>query len=338
MTIRVGQLTSPRGARQEWLGDLWAVGVALGWGALIAGFAGALWAPLDVVGYFRLHLGGVLLVWAVIGLALRRPRGAGLSALGAVVAFACLGPVWSAPPAPTACSGPALRVATANLWAPNPVPAEAIQALLAIDADVIATQETSGRFWRAADALRARYPHRVARQRQPNGQWGVVLWSKAPLRAQAAEIMTADRPSLATAVLSLEDGRDVALISPHLSLPIIGPHESQTFGLADRIRAAPPDRIVFGDFNATPWSHAIATLERRADIEIIGGYRLTWRGLYPTPFGFPEPFEPIGHSIDHILISPGWSVGSVAAFDIPGSDHRGVVADIRAPCPKASGG
>ena len=86
--------------------------------------------------------------------------------------------------------------------------------------------------------------------------------------------------------------------------------------------------VVMGDFNATPWSHAVRRIERLTGTRRIGGIGRTWHG-YPTPLG--EVPVPLGLPIDHILISPGIGVLSVGTLEIPGSDHLAVRAVLTVP-------
>lgn len=313
-----------------------AAALALGLFGLSIGYAGAIWRFFDIAGYYRIHLAGALAFGAIVSAVLNMKRWSAAAAAGLVLAVATLGPTWrSLPerPANAACETSALRVATANLWAPNPTPHLAVAALREIDADILVTQETSDAFWRAASSLRRLYPHRVARRRAPGGGWSVVLWSKLPLEGGAALSMRTARPIIAQANVVLPDDRRIGVLGVHLALPFMGPHHHrQILNLSRFAAGVAADRIILGDFNAAAWSHAMRTVEETAGARMLGGYRITWTGRYPMPLGLPRPSEIWGHQIDHILLSEGWGATDVFAAEIPGSDHRAVVARVIPPC------
>ncbi len=53
---------------------------------------------------------------------------------------------------------------------------------------------------------------------------------------------------------------------------------------------------------------------------VLGGYRITWSGSYPTPAGaLPSLW---GHNIDTMLYSDWIAVRGVETLTLPGSDHR----------------
>ena len=63
----------------------------------------------------------------------------------------------------------------------------------------------------------------------------------------------------------------------------------------------------------------------------IGGFRVTWRGFYPTWIGRVR--VPLGLQLDHILLSLGIGVRHLETLPIPGSDHMAVKARIALPGP-----
>ena len=336
---------------------VWASVGAVGVGLAAWFFLGEAVEALDVLGYFAPHLilfCGVLSLTALY-LAWREGdsgrRGGIYAAAGAAAllgfAAAPLMVLSASPPllaSPAAACAHPLRVVTANLLAINPSPAAAAEALRRIDADILVTQETTGEFWRMAAQLHALYPHRAFRQRQPSGVYGTVLWSKHPLRDRQIETMTATSPMLARATVDLGalpgwTGRTVEAVGLHFGLPVIGDNRAQMLGLGGFIgpRAPGRPRVVLGDFNAAPWGYAMRKAAAGLEAEMIGGFRLTWRGAYPAP-GLPNPPDPIGHQIDHVLISDDLHPCSIRTEIIPGSDHRAVVAEIALRLQVAGGG
>jgi endonuclease/exonuclease/phosphatase (EEP) superfamily protein YafD len=76
---------------------------------------------------------------------------------------------------------------------------------------------------------------------------------------------------------------------------------------------------VVGDLNTVSWDRAMWRLC------VNSGLRVGTSSTTPT---FPSLFGLALIPIDHMLVSPGTSVVHSASFFIPGSDHRGLIADI----------
>ena len=96
----------------------------------------------------------------------------------------------------------------------------------------------------------------------------------------------------------------------------------------DRPGTEPAFTIIMGDCNANihhPTFRSMLTAGNLRDASLSLG-----RGLHPTfPYqvmGLPPLIE-----IDHILISQGIRVGDLRAIGVPGTDHRGLVADLILP-------
>lgn len=340
--------TPPRGsARGLARAAVWLIVGAVTTGLLAWFWMGAAIEALDVLSYFAPHLIlflcgsaflALYLAWREVD-AQRRRRdyaAAGAAAvLGLVVTpwmVLAASPPLLVSPSP-ACERP-VRVATSNLLARNPSIDAAIDALRRIDADILVTQETTEAFWRTATALHTLYPHRAFRQRQPSGVYGAVLWSKHPLRNAEVATMTAISPVLARAAVDLDalpgwEGRVLDAVGLHFGLPIIGDNQAQLENLGAFVGPRAPDRprLVLGDFNAAAWGRGMRRAAAALEAEMIGGFRITWQGSYPAP-GLPNPPEPIGHQIDHVLISDDLHPCAIWTETVPGSDHRAVVAEI----------
>jgi endonuclease/exonuclease/phosphatase family metal-dependent hydrolase len=93
--------------------------------------------------------------------------------------------------------------------------------------------------------------------------------------------------------------------------------------------ASDPDLVV-GDFNATldhPPMRALADHGWRSVEELANeGWQPTWpsNGLV-SPFGLPLPSLV---QIDHVLVGPRLAALSTHTVEIPGTDHRAVVAEV----------
>ena len=300
--------------------------------ALLAGTLGPIKYNYDAFAHLRLQFA----LAALAGSALIALGGAWRSAIASslvgIVGIIGLGPALGAPPtAPAECVADRLTVAAANVHDVNPDFDPLVDALLAADADVLATEESVPRFWSATQRLRARYPYRLTHFPRGGRTEAVMLWSKRPLKPLHITEHEADAPGLALAEITL-GGRSVAVAGLHASRPVIGPQRWQFEGVARFFEHAPAARIVMGDFNATPWSHGIAVAENSLGARAVPGFRITWRGRYPNPIYRRVGWKPpalIGNQIDLVMISEHFGVESIETFDLPGSVHRGVKAVLQ---------
>ncbi|WLP90327.1 endonuclease/exonuclease/phosphatase family protein [Gordonia sp. NB41Y] len=241
-----------------------------------------------------------------------------------VVAAAALcftqGPMWVAQSAP---AGERFTVASANLMVGNgdvDAVADAVGG-----ADLVSLQEVTPA---AADRIRAsalatRLPHEYLIA--GNGATGTMLRSRQPLTD------TSRIPNMALANLSattaLPGAPETRVLAVHPGAPLQGyanVWNTDMQILAEYLAALPEGpAIVAGDFNAT-WDHtrfrALLT-DGFADAGVQSGS--AWVPTYPTDRWGGYPLV----AIDHVVIR-GFVATGVRTFTIPGSDHRGVLADL----------
>jgi endonuclease/exonuclease/phosphatase (EEP) superfamily protein YafD len=90
-------------------------------------------------------------------------------------------------------------------------------------------------------------------------------------------------------------------------------------------RAGAEPRILVGDFNGTLDQRAVRHVLDRGFYDAADatgdGLRATW------PVARPRPMI----TIDHVLAPAGFLVSKVSVFDIPGSDHRALIAELVLP-------
>ena len=299
-------------------------------GLTLAGYAGSLNPGFESIANFRLHLAALAGALAVFLALIRLRHSAGLALLTALIAAAGLGPVFEQAerPAKGATEGHVLTLLYANLRADNPQPQALVAMLRATGADILITSETS-----RAVAGGIAYPYSLVRSGTGEAL-RTAIWSKYPLRDGRLYLNNNVAPTGASAIADLGGGVTLGLIGAHFSRPFEGLHQTQIEALgpmaqllASRKLAQP--LIVAGDFNAAPWSRAVARAAEVTGTRILGGYRVTWKGRYQTPLG-PLP-EPWGHQIDQMLLSPDIGVVSVETLELPGSDHLGLFVSLRIP-------
>jgi len=146
----------------------------------------------------------------------------------------------------------------------------------------------------------------------------------APLSPPA---VSGDTPDV---TITLAGGTKLQVTSTH-PVPPIGPDRTQRWrdGL-DRI-GPPPDgqpALVVGDLNAT-LDHD--TLRDVLDLGWRDAAREAGAGLSATYDGILDGSPGVPMALDHILVSPTIAVEDVRTYDVDGTDHRLLVADLTLP-------
>jgi endonuclease/exonuclease/phosphatase (EEP) superfamily protein YafD len=124
----------------------------------------------------------------------------------------------------------------------------------------------------------------------------------------------------------------VRVVAVHTAAPVSGSVPAWRADLAALGRwchSTPPPVLLVGDFNATLDHPELRSLDC-TDVAAAAG-----RGLIGT---WPTSLPPwIGMQIDHVLIGGGIRPNSARVLDLPGSDHRAVLARITLPFARAGG-
>ncbi|MEM9060918.1 MAG: endonuclease/exonuclease/phosphatase family protein [Pseudomonadota bacterium] len=293
-----------------------SVAVLLG---IVLGFMGGFVFELDMFAHFRLHL---VLLSGVVGAAAVFLGSWHLfwrCFVAAVLGVAGLGVLWE-----RLEHGPGttdVTVMTANLYQDNSEPAKMQKVLFDADADVLVTAETTKTVLSGEHSLALIYPFRLSLS--TSGQTlRTVIWSKYPMRDGKLLLEDLVGPTGAHAIIEVEPGLEFTLLGVHMAHNLFGNQKQQIEALDRIAEQMPVPRVVVGDFNATAWSYALRWAESLTSTRRIRGFRITWRGTYPTIFG--NFAAPIGLQIDHALVSRSIGVTSVETIPIPGSDHRGL--------------
>lgn len=216
-------------------------------------------------------------------------------------------------------NGSALRVFHMNVLQPNRSFDQAIAQALQSNADVLSVQEVDPRWADAlARKLGSRYPYVHLEPR--SNCYGIALFSRLPFTAVRTVIMGGS--PFIEALLEV-DHRPVRLWAVHATSPTSYGHyrrrNEQLAELAEQVGCGDTATIVVGDLNAVPWDRAYRRFCASSGLRSTtpAGQR-TWPAMGPLAL-IP---------LDHVLLSPGLAHVSLRTVPIPGSDHRGLLAEL----------
>ncbi|SEG56739.1 Uncharacterized conserved protein YafD, endonuclease/exonuclease/phosphatase (EEP) superfamily [Thermomonospora echinospora] len=224
--------------------------------------------------------------------------------------------------------GPAVRVLTANLLFGQAEPERILDLLRRHDVDVLSVQELTPEAAARLEAagLNRLLPHAVLDPRE--GAAGSGLYARHPLRPLPA--LPGTVMAMPRAEFALPGGHRVEVTAVHPPPPISRPairqwrHDLRMLPPASDGGGAArqPIRILAGDYNATLDHSPLRQVLSRGYADAADR---TGQGLVPT-WGRLARL-----TIDHVLVDRRCAVRQVKVYDLPGSDHRAVFADIRLP-------
>ncbi len=223
-------------------------------------------------------------------------------------------------------TGDRLRVTEANLYFRNSRPADAAASVFANDADLIVLSELTPQFVAAAAQLGAegRYPYRLLDPVEPvgdnSGPGGLGLYSKYPFD----DIERVGRDGAPFVRIVLPRGRAIRVLPVHVPSPSgssrVAPWSSELSRLGRLVESAEEPVLLVGDFNASRWQPSFGALLRRnltdAHESVGRGLSRSWKSNFAV------------FRLDHALFSRELAATNVTDFTVPGSDHRGFVADL----------
>ena len=290
----------------------------------------AAWVAL-LVRAAQFHLGLLVGLIAIVA-AFGKGRRLFLASLP-VVLFTLVPPAWRAmpkDPPPAVRGAPPLRVMSVNLLMINERYDEVTARIRAESPDVLLLQEYTGWWHRAMQkALSNDYPH--CRPHPREDSFGAAVYSKTPFtgdgRADPKLGTWSDSPQQRVVVKPA--GRDVAIYNVHLRPPrrldYTTEHRLQFADLTDALAKEKLPAVVVGDFNWTesmPQHAALRNLGWRDAQDVAGtGRGATW------PMNSIFRYLP-GIRLDHVYLAPSITCTSVRTVEVPGSDHKAVVADV----------
>lgn len=309
--------------------------VALPW---VLGGPGAVWAVVRLGGWdlwypaaqliaFTPYVAASSLLPLAILLAMRRWPAAVVAGLTSAALIACVLP--RAVPdgdALAGATGPRLRVMTANVLAGNASAGELVRLVRDHRVDVLALQELTEGMVTDLEAagLAGELPFRVVYAAR--GAGGSGIFARRPLRDRGVRMnplwFGQARAELAESGLLIESVHPVAP-SERSRMP----DWRESFANQQPATVGGPLRVLAGDFNATLDHSVLRSLISsgyRDAAEVVGkGFTGTW-GPYDGDW-----IPPV--TLDRVLADRRIGVIDVQVFDLPGSDHRPVLAILRLP-------
>ncbi len=231
---------------------------------------------------------------------------------------------------PTPAEGRRLRLVSLNTLHTRVDAAALVDLVAGCDADVLTLMEVTrdGRDRLVAAGLPGLLPTEHTLLPADPAQLGAggSVWTRLPVVARSRVPGHFEQPQL---LLALPGGPDVEVTAVHVHPPLrfaagVRAWEEDLAGLP-----APGGdvvRVLAGDFNAAADHAAFRRLVRRGWVDAgraAGqGLRATW-----APVRFPQPRL----TLDHVLVDPRVGVAELRVVQLPGSDHRALVADLRIP-------
>jgi len=280
------------------------------------------------------YVADVLLVGSALVLGWAGPRRVVGSVLAVLVVGLGLHVWWLAPlfvgdnPAPADDAEP-LVVMTTNFYAGDADATEVLGLVEERDVGLLVVNEiTFGTLDKLEQAgIDDLLPHRIG---EPNGAVdGTMVFSREPLGG-ATRLDTVFQ-SWQVAVGEGDDALTLLAVHPTAPVPPAGAgswraEHATLLAAAQESDAA----LVLGDMNASP-DHAPMRAWRdagyRDSLELVNaGWSPTWpsNGITPAPGVHP----PAMIQIDHVLVSSSLAVTESSTVNVPGTDHRAVVATV----------
>jgi endonuclease/exonuclease/phosphatase (EEP) superfamily protein YafD len=297
-------------------------GIGVGLLGVLLGRLADLWVHFDVFSHFALHF-RLLALASFIGFLMPRVRTITATVLfvAGVLAIGIWPHAVSAIPAspPEAGQGErALRLMSFNTLFSN-ADNEAIAAEVERqDPDIVAFMEFGPSKRPLFDRLGARWPHQA--DCLDKDFCNLVVMSKLPMTSSEARVSW-EGPPYMLARFGPEAG-NLTLIAVHT---IRFPHQraqyTQIAALMKHLETIQGSRVLMGDFNATPFSLMVRTVEHRS-----GMVRLTRLPTWPARLGLPQI------AIDQIFVSPNLrSIEPERIGRNAGSDHHPIILAVAVP-------
>lgn len=191
------------------------------------------------------------------------------------------------------------------------------------DPDIVLLLETDQLWEDALKPVIDKYPHRLSAPL--DNLYGLIMLSRLPVEdGEVTWLIDKETPSV-FATMKTEAGATFRYIGLHPRPPQPGEDTEKRDGeIAIAARHAKETKLpvlAMGDFNDVAWSRTSQMFKR------IGGYLdpRIGRGLYAT---FPANLPGLRWPLDHIFMSPDFTLVDMKVLENVGSDHLPVIAEV----------
>jgi len=296
------------------------VGLLAGTGLVsVIGRGGAWVWWLDLFAHFRIHYAALLLICFVLASALRSRRLVVVAGVLLVLELVTLAPY--AVPGDRSAAGPSLRLAHFNVLSANREHARVQAWIVETGAELVFLQEVTPRW---AEVLAATPGHRLIEVVARDDNFGLAILARDGGAVEIVgreQLVFAGLPALALQLR--HHGRSLAVLSLHtlppLSAAASARRDTQLVAAAQWAatqEAAGAAPVILGDFNATPFSAALAPLTAVGLQDSLSAGGLLGAGSWP------DVIWPLRIAIDHCwhdahLVTVERTIGPAL-----GSDHR----------------
>lgn len=213
-----------------------------------------------------------------------------------------------------------IRLVTANVYADNPTPGGAVDAMIAAGADVEVAVETSPAFRTLIEQRDAGHPYLAVDDQ-------LVVRSRFPVAAMTDPPGVPARPILRVTIEG--PAGPFVLYAVHALNPLSESTFASQLVWVARLRAAAEREtlpvVMAGDFNMSDrqLGYRRLTTDMRDAITAAGwGHSTYTDGIW----------APLLLRIDHVFVPEDWCAAGARTLDVPGSDHGGLEVDV-GPCP-----
>ena len=219
-------------------------------------------------------------------------------------------------------SSSAIRVAVFNIHTANSKYVEVRNLILSKAPTFFVVLEIDKRWADELEQLVGTYPYRHQIPRRDN--FGIAVFSKRPFKVIVANSINRMQPPIIGVTVD-QAGQQITLYSIHPVPPATPGYYSLRNQLlatvGSMVRQSDTSTVVLGDLNTAMWSRSFE------DFVLSSGLQDPRKefGLLPT---WPQFLPLLYIPIEHILVSSDMKVSKLETISIPGSDHRGMIAEI----------
>lgn len=228
------------------------------------------------------------------------------------------------PPSETPSWG--LQVMTVNMQFGRADPHAIVAAVRDHYVDVVSVQELTPE---AVAGLRAAglertLAHRMVRTGDGSPASGTGIWSRYPLSDQDETEGLIFHNLVATVTVNPDLAFSFFAMHPIPPAPLDGTRGADIFAATRQfMNTRPGPAVAAGDFNATRDNVPIRNLQSDGWVDAIGVWPMAIR-TWPNDL---RPLPPL-IAIDHVLTRQAPVSSQVTVIDIPGTDHRALVATV----------